>query len=243
MNTSKRETLRLQKYLAQCGIASRRKAEELIQDGKIQVNGAIVTELGTQIDPDHDTVLFDGHPVRREERRIVLVINKPTGVLSSVTDDRGRKTVTDLVSEFPERLVPVGRLDYLSSGLLILTNDGALCNQLTHPRHHVPKTYRVRIRGVFTETQRRTFESGMEIDGYRTRPAQCRILRQENDKATLEITLHEGRNRQIRKMLEQLGVSVVSLERTAIGPLKDPSLKSGEYRMLSEKEILALKGE
>lgn len=243
MTTLKRDRVRLQKYLAQCGVASRRKSEELIQAGRVKVNGSTVTEMGRTIDPTEDEVIFDGKPVHPESRHIVVLLNKPVGVISTASDPRGRTTVLDLVKDLPERLVPVGRLDYQSCGLILLTNDGDLCYAMTHPKHHVPKRYLVSVKYRFKEDDRLRFEAGIEIDGYTTRPAECKVLKRNGQHSLLEITLHEGRNRQIRKMMEVLGYPVNRLERIAIGNLTDPSLQPGHYRLLSEAEYRHLKEE
>jgi 23S rRNA pseudouridine2605 synthase len=235
--------MRLQKYLAHCGIASRRKSEELIQQGRVMVNGQIITEMGYKIDLIHDEVLFDKKLITPENRRVVILINKPTGYVTTNKDQFNRKTVVDLISDIPERLVPVGRLDYHSSGLLLLTNDGDLTYQLTHPKHHIPKIYLVKIDGVLTQQQIDQFRNGMVIDDYRTKTAGLEVVSKTVRFSVLKITLHEGRNRQIRKMIEQLGCEVMELERIAIGNISDSTLKPGEYRYLTKNEIKSIKGE
>ena len=235
--------MRLQKFLAKAGIASRRKSESLILEGRVKVNGAIVKEMGIIIDPSKDIVLFDNSKVTIEKNQIVILLNKPKGYVSTVDDQFDRKTVIHLIPDIKERLYPIGRLDYYSSGLLLLTNDGDLTYQLTHPKHHVSKVYRVTIDSTFQDSDIERFENGLVIDGYKTQKALLKVIMRYPNQTILEITLNEGRNRQIRKMLEILNYKVVDLERIMIGNLKDTNLKSGEYRFLSEEEINALKGE
>ncbi len=235
--------MRLQKYLANCGVASRRKSELLIQQGRVIVNGQIITEMGFAVDPTHDEVQFDNKVISPEKRRVIVLINKPKGYVTTNNDQFDRKTVADLVSDIPERLVPVGRLDYHSSGLLLLTNDGDLTYYLTHPKHHIPKVYLVKIDGILNQQQIDQFNNGMVIDDYRTRPAELTVVKKTSGLSVLKITLHEGRNRQIRKMIELLGYNVLELERIAIGKISDSTLKPGEYRHLTKNEIESLKGD
>lgn len=235
--------MRLQKYLAICGIASRRKSEEFILQGRVKVNGQVIKEMGFKIDEEHDEILFDKRKIQPEKRKIVILLNKPTHYVTTISDPFNRRTVADLVKEIPERLVPVGRLDYHSSGLLLLTNDGDLTYQLTHPKHHIPKVYHVKIDGVLTSRQADMFRKGMVIDGYMTKPSELDIMSHDDSYSMMEIVLHEGRNRQIRKMIEKLGYKVLELERVAIGPIADKNLKPGQYRFLTDSEIKLLKGE
>lgn len=236
------ENMRLQKYLALCGVASRRSAERLIEDGRVKVNGETVTELGTKVSRG-DRVLFDGKIVTPDESKVYIALNKPNGYLSSASDDRGRKTVVDLVKdEFPQRLYPVGRLDYDTEGLIFLTNDGDFTYAVTHPKHNVEKTYEAVIRGVLTEKAVTSLSEGVEIDGFLTSPAFVNVLSAENGRSVVRITIHEGKNRQVRKMFEAVGFRVSKLKRISIGKVKLGSLKSGAWRELSEKEIRSLKG-
>ncbi|OPL08427.1 MAG: hypothetical protein AVO33_10750 [delta proteobacterium ML8_F1] len=231
--------MRLQKFLAQAGIASRRKAEELIKRGEISVNGTIVTRMGLNVEQT-DTVTYQGRRVVLENRLLVVLLNKPVAVVSTVRDQFGRTTVMDLLGDhYPLRLYPVGRLDYSSSGLILLTNDGDLTYALTHPKHHLAKTYRVRVSGSLAQSDLDSFARGLVIDGYGTKP--CRI--RETGRHTYEVVLYEGRNRQIRKMMAVLGFEVLALERRAMGTLTLEGLASGEHRLLSEAEIEILKKE
>ncbi|MBQ7540882.1 MAG: rRNA pseudouridine synthase [Clostridia bacterium] len=230
------QTERLQKYLSACGVASRRKAEELIASGKVKVNGH-VAQIGDKIDPKQDTVTVFGQRVRRTERNVYLMLYKPRGYLTTLSDDRGRKCVPDLLRDVPERVYPIGRLDKDSEGLLLLTNDGAFANLIMHPAHHIPKRYRVTVRPAVTDEQIRQMTEGMVIDGYRTAPTQVRVLEREDGRVVLEIVLYEGRNRQIRKMCEQLGLEVARLKRTAMGPVKLGMLQQGQYRELTADEV------
>lgn len=235
--------MRLQKFLAKAGIASRRKSEALILQGRVKVNGVVVKEMGIVVDPTKDIVLFDESEVAIEKNQLVILLNKPKGYVSTVDDQFDRKTVIDLIPDIKERLYPIGRLDYYSSGLLLLTNDGDLTYQLTHPKHHVSKVYRVTVDSVFQDSDIERFENGLVIDGYKTQKALLKVVKRYPNQTILEITLNEGRNRQIRKMLELLNYEVIALERIMIGNLKDLNLKPGQYRFLDEKEINELKGE
>ena len=207
---------RLQKLLAQAGIASRRKAETWILDGKVRVNGR-VAKLGDKADPARDKILVDGRPLEVHTAMRYLMLHKPRGFVTTMADERGRKCVAELVAEVPERVYPVGRLDRESEGLLLLTNDGAFANAMMHPSHHVPKTYRVTIHPGITEDQLTQFAIGIPLDGRKTAPAGVRVLKQEPGRVVLEIVLQEGRNRQIRRMCEALGLEVARLKRIAIG--------------------------
>ena len=235
--------VRLQKYLADCGIASRRRAEEYIAAGKVAVNGEIA-QVGAKIKPGVDEVTFNGALVVPDGGEMVyIMLNKPSGVITSVTDQFGRKTVLDLVQDLiadtGARLFPVGRLDYASSGLLLLTNDGALTHSLSHPRHGSSKTYVVKTETPLDNHTVGAFADGVEIDGYVTRPAVLEIV--GADKKTAKIVLKEGRNRQIRKMFEVLGIRVASLKRTAIGEIRVDGLKVGQWRHLTPQEVNYLK--
>jgi pseudouridine synthase len=221
-------------------VASRRAAELLIQAGRVAVNGRVITALGTRIDPARDTVRVDGDPVGRAERPVYYLLHKPKGVLSTVRDPRGRPTVISLLRGVRERVFPVGRLDWNSEGLIILTNDGDLANHLTHPSNHVPKVYRVKIKGVVEPEALEQVRHGLYLDGRRTLPAPVtRISSQQN--TWLEVVLFEGRRNQIRRVFERLGHPVLKLKRTAIGPIADRALKPGDYRPLLPAEVARLK--
>ena len=229
---------RLQKILAQAGLCSRREAEKWMLDGRVTVNGRAASP-GDRADLKRDKVLVDGKPIGMAEEKRYLMLYKPRGYVSTRKDERGRKTVADLVRDCKARVVPVGRLDYTSEGLLLLTNDGELVHALTHPRHEVEKHYEVRVRGRLDNLAK--LSEPMEIDGYRIRPATVTVLEQDEQSAKLRLTIHEGRNRQIRKMCEQCGLEVRRLKRVAVGALPlDPRLKSGAWRDLTADELAYL---
>ncbi len=231
--------MRLQKYMADCGVASRRASEELIQNGRVTVNGSPAV-IGMSVE-ESDVVLVDGKRIRPEQKRIVLMLYKPRGVVSTSSDESGRKTVQAFVSELPYRLYNVGRLDLNSEGLLLLTNDGELCNHLTHPRYGVEKTYRVVCDGTLSASEIATLTNGVMLEDGITAPAKIANIRRSTTGGTaFSITIHEGRNRQIRRMLEAVGHRTLRLKREAYGPLKLGDLKPGEWRILSEEEIAAL---
>ena len=233
------EEMRLQKYLALCGIASRRKCEELILNGKVEVNGKIVTELGTKVIPNKDNVKYNGKTVNLEEEKVYILLNKPIGYITTSKEQFGRDKVLDLV-KINKRIVPVGRLDMYTSGALILTNDGEFVNKLTHPSHEVDKTYNVTLKGIVTKEDIENLKNGVEIDdGYITKPAKAKILKIDEEKkiSRVQITIHEGKNRQVRKMCEAIGKRVLALHRCKIGNLDVKDLKLGEWRYLSRKEI------
>ncbi|ADH60899.1 pseudouridine synthase [Thermoanaerobacter mathranii subsp. mathranii str. A3] len=232
--------VRLQKYLAECGIASRRKCEEYILQGRVKVNGKEVKELGVKINPDVDIIEFDDKIVRREKKKVYIMLNKPTGYITSVKDQFGRPTVMDLV-KVKERIYPVGRLDYDTSGLLLLTNDGEIANILMHPRHEIAKTYIAKIKGIPTEEELERFRNGLLIEDYVTSKAEIKVLTVKKGTSVVEIKIHEGKNRQVRKMCEAIGHPVISLMRTKIGELSLEGLKPGEWRYLTNKEIDYLK--
>lgn len=234
------EAERLQKYLSACGIASRRKAEELIAAGKVKVNGR-VAQIGDKIDPGRDTVTVLGERVRRTEQNVYYMLYKPRGYLTTMSDDRGRKCVPELLRDVPQRIYPIGRLDKDSEGLLLLTNDGAFANLMMHPAHHIPKHYRVTVRPGVSDEQIGQMEEGMVIDGYRTAPTKVKVLERQEGRVVLEIVLYEGRNRQIRKMCEQLGLEVARLKRTAMGPVRLGMLPQGQYRELTAQEVEKLR--
>ncbi len=232
---------RLQKVIAQAGVASRRKAEELIREGKVSVNGETVTEMGVQVS-NKDIIMVDGVPLQKEEL-VYYLVNKPRKYVSTASDEHNRPKVTDLV-DCPERVYPVGRLDYDSSGLIILTNDGDFANALTHPKYHIPKTYHVTIKGVLTKNDLLTLKRGVVLDdGYKTEPAEVRMINydHEADRCTIDITIYEGKNRQVRRMIEALGFEVKKLHRTAFGCIRDDQMPTGAYRRLKPHEIKQLK--
>lgn len=229
---------RLQKYLAQCGVASRRKCEELILQGRVQVNGVTVTELGTKINPEKDKIKFDGKDIKQSQKLVYILLNKPIGYVTTADDQFGRDTVLDLV-KVKERIVPVGRLDMYTSGALILTNDGDFVYQVTHPKHEIEKTYTVTIKGIVQNNEVEQLRSGVKIDDYITKPARVKILKTDNEKdiSRLEITIHEGKNRQVRKMCEAVGRKVLALHRSKIGNLGVKDLELGKWRYLDSKEV------
>ena len=232
------EEIRLQKYLASCGIASRRKCEELILDGKIEVNGIVVTELGTKVS-EKDIVKYNGKIVKPEEEKVYILLNKPIGYVTTSKDQFNRETVLDLV-KINKRIVPVGRLDMYTSGALILTNDGEFVNMLTHPRNEVNKTYNVTLKGFVENEDIQKLQNGVEIDdGYITKPAKVKILKIDKEKniSRVQITIHEGRNRQVRKMCEAINKKVLALHRSSIENIDLKNLKVGEWRYLTNKEI------
>ena len=227
---------RLQKILAKAGIASRRGSEQLIHAGRIRVNGRIVTEMGIKIDPMLDIVTCDGERIGIEEKRTVL-LNKPAGYVTTLSDPQGRPVVADLVADIPLRLFPVGRLDYETEGALLMTNDGELANRILHPRYQVKKTYQAEVRGVPSWPQLKRLEQGITIDGVQTRPASIRVLRQWQDRTLIEIVIHEGKKRQVRKMFLAIGHRVLHLTRTAYGRLNLGALPAGKYRVLSQEDL------
>lgn len=232
------EEIRLQKYIAECGIASRRKAEELILEGKISVNGIIVTELGTKINPSKDIVEYNNKVIEPEQRNVYILLNKPIGYVTTVKDQFNRPSVLDLV-KVKERIVPVGRLDFYTSGALILSNDGDFVYKITHPKHEVNKTYNVTVKGIINDDEIEALRSGVKIDNYITKPAKVKILKTDKDKniSRIQITIHEGKNRQIRKMCEAIGKKVLALHRSKIGNIDVKDLKIGEWRYLTDAEI------
>ena len=232
------EEIRLQKYIADCGITSRRKAEELIKQGKIKVNGQIVHELGTKINPQKDIVLYQDKKIKEKQKNVYILLNKPIGYVTTVKDQFERPSVLDLV-KVKQRVVPVGRLDMYTSGALILTNDGDFVYQVTHPKHEIDKTYTVTIKGIVTEQDVELLKNGVKIEDYTTKPAKVKILKTDLEKNTsrLEITIHEGKNRQIRKMCEAVGYPVLALHRSKISGIGVKDLPLGKWRFLSKREV------
>jgi 23S rRNA pseudouridine2605 synthase len=237
--------VRLQKVLSGAGVASRRAAERLMTEGRVSVNGQAVRELGAKADPESDDIRVDGRPVRRAAARLYLLINKPRGYVSTRSDPEGRPTILDLVPGLHQYIYPVGRLDYDSEGLLILTNDGDLAAALTHPSHEVAREYHARIRGTPDSHALDRLARGVVLDGRKTAPADVALLAtgvgQKGDQSLVSLVLHEGRTRQVRRMLETVGHPVVRLRRVRIGPLIDPALKVGMVRELTSREVAALR--
>ncbi|MBR4727328.1 MAG: rRNA pseudouridine synthase [Clostridia bacterium] len=231
--------MRLQKYLSEAGVASRRKAEEMIRSGLVKVNGK-PAQIGDQVDPAHDKVTVAGRRVHPAATQRYLLLNKPRGYVTTTNDELGRKCVTALLDGVQERVYPVGRLDRVSEGALLLTNDGAFANAMMHPKHHVPKTYVVTLRPGITAAQAQQLSDGIELDGRMTAPADVRIVTQEEGRAVAEIVLYEGRNRQIRRMCEALGLEVARLRRTAVGSVRLGMLRPGEWRDLTPQEVETL---
>lgn len=235
---------RLQKFLSECSVASRRKSEELIKQGKVKVNGKVAS-LGDKVDPKKDTVTVSGKKVIAVKQKYYIMLNKPRGYVTTMSDELGRKCVAELVSDVGATVYPVGRLDRDSEGLLLLTNDGAFANAVMHPRKHVPKTYRVTLRSDISKEQVEKLENGVDIehDGRETLPAEVRILEKSAERSVLEITIYEGRNRQIRKMCENVGLEVIRLKRNAVGSIKLGMLKVGKWRELTDDEVHRLQSQ
>lgn len=232
--------VRLHKFLAACGVASRRDSERLIREGRIAVNGRVISVPGASVVPSRDTVRVDGRRVRCEARRVYYLLHKPRGYITTSSDPEGRPTVLDLLPRVRERIYPVGRLDWNSEGLLILTNDGDLAHHLTHPGQHIPKVYRLKVKGIVREPALESIRRGIVLDGRRTSPARVRRLGSRTN-SWIEITLHEGRRNQIRRMFQRLGHPVQKLRRVAIGPISDRGLAPGRSRELTVDEIRQLK--
>ena len=231
--------MRLQKYLAMNGVASRRQCEKYIKDGLVAVNGQVVTEMGVQIDPDKDQITYRGKIIQEQHDKITILLHKPVGYVSTANDQFDRPTVVELVN-VKERLYPVGRLDYLTSGLILLTNDGELALKLTHPRYETEKVYQAWLHGIITEEKMQQFRNGLQVEDYVTLPAKIRILEKQKDRCLVEITLREGKNRQVRKMCETLGYPVSQLKRVAIGNLTLENLGPGQWRFLKKQEVMDL---
>ena len=232
------EEIRLQKYLAECGIGSRRKSEEYILQGKVKVNGKIITELGTKIDSTKDKIEFENKIIKKEKKHVYILLNKPIGYVTTVNDHFNRDTVLDLIN-VKERIIPVGRLDMYTSGALILTNDGDFVYKVTHPKHEINKTYTVTIKGIIQNDEVEKLRKGIKIEDYITKPAKVKILKTDSEKniSRIEITIHEGKNRQVRKMCEAIGKKVLSLHRSKIGNIGVKDLKIGTWRYLNQNEV------
>ena len=239
MNDLPENKIRLQKFLSEAGVASRRKAEEMIREGRIKVNG-VTAQIGDSVDPKKDTVLVRGKKVRTGGELRYILLNKPRGYVTTTDDELGRKCVLELTKDIKERIYPVGRLDRVSEGALIMTNDGEFANAMMHPSKHVPKTYRVTVRPGLTAEQADILATGVELDGRMTAPAEVHVISKEEGRAVAEIVLYEGRNRQIRRMCEALGLEVARLRRVAVGNLKLGMLPTGQWRDLTEAEVESL---
>lgn len=239
MNT---ELVRIQKIMADAGIASRRRSEELIQGGAVKVNGE-TARIGDKANPKRDVITVNGRKINSsaKSKKYYIMLHKPRGYITTMSDEQGRKCVAELVKDFPARLYPVGRLDRESEGMLLMTNDGDFANEIIHPSHHVAKTYRVTVRPKITEEQLTSLTTGVLVDGRLSSPAGIRLITQDRDRAVLEIILEEGRNRQIRKMCEAVGLEVARLKRTAIASVKLGMLQPGKYRELTPQEVKAIK--
>ncbi|UUZ79495.1 rRNA pseudouridine synthase [Paenibacillus sp. P26] len=233
---------RLQKVLAEAGVASRRKCEELITAGRVEVNDAVVTTLGVKVDPNQDFIKVDGKPIRRQAKVYVL-FNKPKGVITSASDPEGRKTVTEFFKNIKERIYPIGRLDYDTEGLLLLTNDGEFAHLLTHPKHHVPRTYLATVKGVPHGTQLDKLKNGIELEDGLTAPAEVEYqdVDPDNKESIIKITIYEGRNRQVRRMFDAIHHPVVKLKRIQFGPILLAGVARGKYRHLTPQEVKELK--
>ncbi|UCG78564.1 MAG: rRNA pseudouridine synthase [Nitrospirota bacterium] len=233
---------RIQKIISSAGIASRRKAEELIKEGKVKVNGVIAT-LGMKADPLKDHIKIGGRLITKREKAVYFILNKPVGVLTTLADPEGRSTLSDYISRIKERIYPVGRLDYRSEGLILLTNDGALADALMHPSRKVPKVYRVKVRGIPEDDKLVKLRKGIKLDDGMTMPAKISKagITRKHKNSWLNVTIHEGRNRQVRRMFEKIGHPVLKLKRTAIDGIKLGTLRTGDIRKLSRDEVMELK--
>lgn len=232
--------MRLNKYLAQAGVASRRKADEMTVQGRVKINGAVMTEVGYDV-KDDDVVEVAGQAIRQEGKKVYVMLNKPIGYITTTDDEQNRPTVMSLVSDIPERIFPIGRLDYQTSGLLLMTNDGEMAYHLTHPKHKVYKTYRARVTGQLSAEKIARLRNGVDIGGFVTSKAMVEVIKQAERSAIVEIKIFEGRNRQVRKMFTAVGNKVLELERVAVGDLYLGHLKEGHYRKLTQKEIQYLR--
>lgn len=232
---------RLHKYMASCGIASRRKCENIILEGRVKVNGAIIDKIGTTIDDEKDEILVDNKRIKKEDKKVYILLNKPKGYISSVKDDRGRKTLLDIV-KVSERVYPIGRLDYNTSGAIILTNDGSVYNNIAHPGSNKSKVYVAVIKGVPSNKEIKQFEKGIDIGGYITAESKFEYIGSKDGNSKVIIEIHEGKNRQVRRMCDAIGHPVITLMRVAIGNIKLDNLKEGAWRYLTEKEIEYIRG-
>jgi 23S rRNA pseudouridine2605 synthase len=232
--------MRLNKYISQAGVASRRKADELTLEGKVKINGVVMNEPGYDV-AENDVVEVNGRVVKHEAKKVYIMLNKPKGFITSLDDEKDRPTVMELLTDIEERLFPIGRLDYNTSGMLLLTNDGDLAYKLAHPKHHIYKTYRARVSGQVSGERLAKLRNGVDIGGFVTSKAIVNVIKQVERSAIVEIKIFEGKNRQVRKMFAAVGNKVLDLERVAIGDLYLGHLKQGHYRKLTQKEIEYLK--
>ena len=234
------KNLRIQKFMSECGVCSRRKAEELVLQGKVKINGKLA-DIGDKIDPYSDKIIVNGKPIKRQEEKRYIMLHKPRGFLTSLSDNFDRKCITMLTKGIEERIYPVGRLDKNSEGLLLLTNDGEFANMITHPKTHIPKTYRITVRPPLDDESLNSLMNGVKLDdGYITKPADVSVLTQEENRIVLLITIYEGKNRQIRRMCESLSLELIRLKRIAIGEIRLGMLQQGKWRDLTEQEIRSL---
>ncbi len=229
--------VRLQKFLADCGVCSRRKAEEHIQNGRVRVDGQVVTAMGVTVDPSTQEVRYNNQAIGQHEPLIYILLHKPVGYVTTLSDPQGRPMVTDLVADIPTRVFPVGRLDLDTSGALLLTNDGQLAQQIQHPSHEVTKTYEALVLGRPGQDKLRRLERGIMLEGQQTAPARLQVTREQGKMTRIEITIHEGRKRQVRKMFQAIGHRVVELKRVAYGRLQLENLPVAKYRLLGPQEI------
>ncbi|HOV69841.1 MAG TPA: pseudouridine synthase [Clostridia bacterium] len=237
----RQKAMRLHKYMAECGVASRRAAEKMIKEGRVRVNDQVVTQLGLKINPDKDSVAVDNIEIRKPAAHTYIAFNKPPKVITTMKEQFGRGSVADYFKGLNKRVYPVGRLDYATEGLLLLTDDGELANRLMHPKYHVDKTYTARIRGVFGKDEEEALEKGIMLDGRKTGPADIKVLDVNGSLYIVRITISEGRNRQIRRMFESVGCKVEYLRRDSIGSIKLGELRPGKWRHLSPSEVEYLK--
>lgn len=233
--------IRLQKYLAEAGVASRRACEKLIDEGRVKVNGRVVKEQGVSIDPQKDHIVFDGKVIKLNQKKVYIMLNKPTGYVTTGDDELNRPTVMDLLKGVEERVYPVGRLDYNTSGLLLFTNDGNLTQKLTHPKHEIFKTYQARIEGMITESEANQLRRGVDIGDFMTSPAKVSVLSIDEKESKVEISIREGKYHQVRRMFTAVGHEVIQLKRLSIGTITLKNLKRGEWRHLNTEEIHFLK--
>ncbi len=234
----KQNTIRLQKYMALSGVASRRKSEEIILQGRVKVNSQTIRTLGVKVNQQKDKIEVDGKEIKQKQKKIYIMLNKPVAVVSTVNDQFNRETVIDLIkNEIKERIYPVGRLDYDTEGLILLTNDGEFTNGITHPKHHIDKTYIAVVKGIPTELEKQRFAKGLKIEDYKTAPAEIEVVKTMDRSSKIKITIHEGKNRQVRKMCEAIGHPVIKLKRVAIGNVHLAHLHSGSWRHLKSEEV------
>lgn len=229
--------MRLQKFLSLCGVASRRKAEEIIKSGRVAVNGNVVTEMGVVVEEGRDSITLDGSKVAPENKKIYIILNKPKGYITSVADQFDRPTVIDLIEGVQERIYPVGRLDYDTEGLLLITNDGDFANSITHPGSEIDKIYVAKISGSFDDKKLKKLQNGVLIDGRRTAPAKVKVLNANGGITEVKVTIHEGRNRQVKRMFEAVDCKVCYLKRISVGKFSLGSLQLGKWREFTETEI------